>query len=131
MINHHASCLCQVSHLRKDVSVQTFLSDWSVLGVVITQPELEVSLVVGGELHLDVDGLSLGEVGGYHPNPIFSSKLLRPRLREIIGITTDTTQTLIVGPLPSISTTVSLMVINISRSGEAVPPHGGPAGGVS
>ena len=110
------------------MSVEAALSDWPCPGVMFTQPELEISPVVGGQLHLNMKELCLGQIGCHDPQSILTTKFPGSGLGNIIGVTTNTTESLVLRPLSSVPTTVTLMVVNIRRSVEAVPPHGGARG---
>ena len=120
-----------VAHLAQEVSVQAGLSYRPGPGVVRTQPELEVSPVVGRQLHLHLQELGLAQVGCQHPQAVLTAQLAGSGLGKIIGVTTDSTQPLVLRPLPPVSTTVALMVVHIGRSVKAVPPHGGARGRLS
>ena len=115
-------------HLGQEMLVETLLSDWPGLGVVFTQPELEVSLVEGGQLHLDVEDLALGQVGCHHPQAVFAAQLVRSGLGKVEGVSTHPTLPLVPVPLSPKPATVALVVVDVCRSVEAVPPHGRPAG---
>ena len=117
---------CQVSQLGEDeeVSVQTGLGYWPGLGVVGTQPELEVSVVVGRQLHLHLQDLALSQLGCQHPQSVLPTELQTPWLGSIVWVTTDSTESSVLFPLSPEASTVSLMVVIIWRSFKAVSPHG-------
>ena len=108
--------------------VQTLLSDRSEASVMFAEPELEVSLVVGRQLHLHLEDLALAEVGGHQPQPVLPAQLLRPWLGQVEWISTDPALSVVPVPLSPEPPAVTLVVVDVGGGGEAVPPHGGPAG---
>ena len=112
----------------EEMLVQTLLSDGSEPSVVFAEPELEVSLVVGRELHLHLEDLALAEVGGHHPQPVLSTQLLRSGLGQVGWISTHPALSLVPVPLSPEPPAVTLVVVDVGGGGEPVPPHGGPAG---
>ena len=90
--------------------------------VVRTQPELEVSEVVGSDVHTDPDGLA-GPVlphddSGAKPPPALSL----PGTPLVPGVSTDSTPSTILVTMSVVTSAVGLRVVVVSWGGESKPP---------
>ena len=91
-------------------------------GVVRTQPELEVSEVVGRDVHTDPDVLA-GPVlphddSGAKPPPALSL----PGTPLVPGVSTDSTPSTILVTMSVVTSAVGLRVVVVSWGGESKPP---------
>ena len=107
----------------EEVLVKTGLSHRSVPPVVGAQPGLEVALVIGSELHLNLDDAVHGEVSAEHAQAKLSAHLIWPGLGHVIGVSTKAAHPFILVPLSPKSPTIGLVIIHIDRSVIAVSPH--------
>ena len=97
------------------VSIKTGLGcrvSWVVVG---THSELEISQVVGGDVHTDLDPLPRSVLSHDDSCAKLPSTLSLPGSSLIPGISTDSTLTTVLITMSVISTTVGLRVIVISR----------------
>ena len=90
-----------------------------------TQAEPEVSPVVRSHIHRHLHHLP-GAVGPHdHPPAELPSRLPRPRLRLVPGVSTLAAPPPVLVPLPPEAATVRLVVVVICRSFESKSPRGG------
>ena len=106
----------------EEVSVKAGLGGRAPGVVVRTQPELEISQVVGRDVHTDLDCLARPVLSHDDSGPKPSSTLSLPGSPLIPGISTDSTLTTILITMPVISSTVGLGVVVISRCRESKSP---------
>ena len=95
-----------------------------------TQAELEVALVVGGHVHRHLDDLA-GAVGPHDDAlAVGAAPLTRTGLGEVPGVSTLTTPSPVLAPLPPEPPAVGLVVVVVRRSTEPKPPGRGASWGL-
>ena len=116
--------------LLQEVSVQAGLGGRHERVVLGTEPELEVSHVVGRQLYPHLDALVLLVDPGDHTPPKLPPSLIISRLLLVPRVPTHPALTTVSLPLTGEAPAVALVVVVVGRVVEAVPPHGGPGGGL-
>ena len=91
-------------------------------GVVRTQPELEVSQVVGRDVHTDPDGLARPVLPHDDSGAELPSALSLPGAPLVPGVSTDSTPSTILVTMSVVTSAVGLRVVVVSRAGESKPP---------
>ena len=104
------------------VSVKTGLGGRVSRGVVRTQPELEVSEVVGRDVHTDPDGLARPVLPHDDSGAELPSALSLPGAPLVPGVSTDSTPSTILVTMSVVTSAVGLRVVVVSWGGESKPP---------
>jgi len=95
-----------------------------------THAEFKESFVICSQLYLNVNHLILYVSFCNDSESKGSTHLVGSGLGQVVGISAHTAETIILVPLLSKPSAVSLVIIHILRCLEVISPHGGPAWGL-
>lgn len=94
--------------------------------VVRAEEDLEASVVVGGQLHLDVDLLAGGVISGDDALGVFPASLMGPRRLDVVGVSADAAPAAVLLPLDGVAAAEELVVVVVDGIGVTEAPHGVP-----